>query len=478
MKQIWLISKSEWQYWLRSQLAVISGLIFLLLIIVTSVLTAVRMHDEMHNRMHHQAEAEQTFLSQPDRHPHRMVHYGHYLFRTPAPLAIFDPGLDAVTGQSIFLEGHRQNTVMFAESSSSADLGGLSWLSPALVYQLFGPLMIILLGYGAIARERESAVLASLLSIGVTGPSLVAGKALALISFAKILLLPLIISCLVSVASGESVYAAGVVFLSYFAYLLVWIGLVLFFSTLLSKRSSVLAVTAGLWFCLCLVIPSIVVNIATESAPIAGKIETDFAMSADIKKLGDGHNANDPAFQKLRADILKKYNVDNIEDLPVNYRGIVAMDGEKKLTDVLNKYADLRMNAEAQQEQIMTDYAWFTPTLAMAFVSRAIAGTDLANYHRFQREAEQVRYEFVQGLNQAHVDQLDYQDDINRNKDEASWQKARVDASNWQVLQAYQFQPASLSERLSIAEPSMNVLVSWLLLIFISLFWSSRNLRP
>jgi ABC-2 type transport system permease protein len=201
-------------------------------------------------------------------------------------------------------------------------------------------------------------------------------------------------------------------------------------------------------------------------------------MSADIKKLGDGHNANDPAFQKLRADILKKYNVDNIEDLPVNYRGIVAMDGEKKLTDVLNKYADLRMNAEEQQEQIMTDYAWFTPTLAMAFVSRAIAGTDLANYHRFQREAEQVRYEFVQGLNQAHVDQLDYQDDINRNKDEASWQKARVDASNWQVLQAYQFQPASLSERLSIAEPSMNVLVSWLLLIFISLFWSSRNLRP
>ena len=38
-----------------------------------------------------------------------------------------------------------------------ADLGGFSWLSPAMVYQLFAPLLVILLGHGLIAREREPA---------------------------------------------------------------------------------------------------------------------------------------------------------------------------------------------------------------------------------------------------------------------------------------------------------------------------------
>jgi len=122
-----------------------------------------------------------------------MVHYGHYLFRAPAPLAIFDPGLDAVTGQSIFLEGHRQNTAMFAESSASADFGGLARLTPALIYQLFAPLLIILLGHGALVRERESAVLAPLLALGVSGRTLIAGKVLALLSFTGLLLIPLII---------------------------------------------------------------------------------------------------------------------------------------------------------------------------------------------------------------------------------------------------------------------------------------------
>lgn len=478
MKQIWLIAQSEWRYWLRSKLALNSGLIFLLLIIVTSAVTAVRMEAEIHKRSHQQTDAEQTFLAQPDRHPHRMVHYGHYLFRTPAPLAIFDPGLDAVTGQSIFLEGHHQNTVMFADSAASADLGGFSWLSPAMVYQLFAPLMIILLGYGAIARERENAVLGPLLAIGISGSKLIAGKALALSAFVLLLLVPLVISSLIAVTLGEQALAAGALFLIYFSYLMIWVALVLFTSIFFTKRSSVLAVLAGTWFAICLVIPSIAVNIATEKVAIAGKIATDFAMLAEIRKLGDGHNANDPAFQKLRADMLKKYNVERIEDLPINFRGLVASEGEAKLTDVLNKYADLRMDGEAHQEQVLTDYAWFSPALAVSFVSRALAATDLAHYHRFQKEAEQVRYDFVQGLNRAHVEQLSYQDDINRNKDEESWQRARIDAKNWQVLDRYQFQAAPISTRVDNAAGLIMTLAGWLLVLCASLFWSSRTLRP
>ncbi|WP_370979378.1 DUF3526 domain-containing protein [Agaribacterium sp. ZY112] len=478
MRQILLIAAGEWRYWLRSYFALAGVLVFLLLIVTSSILTAFRIDAETHTRVEQQQESEQTFLEQPDRHPHRMVHYGHYIFRAPAPLAIFDPGLDSVTGQSIFLEGHRQNTTMFAESSVSADFGGLSAVSPALIYQLFAPLIIILLGHAALVRERESAALSPLLSLGVSGPRLILGKVLALFSFILILLLPLLVSGALTLVRGEDPRSVLLLFTVYLVYLLLWGLMTLWLSTISAKRSTALAVLAGLWFMWSLVLPSIAVNIASSTLPLAGKIETDLAMLNEKRKLGDGHNANDPAFKQLRADLLEKYGVQQVEKLPINFRGLVAMEAEQKLTNMLNEYAQARMERESEQEKLIGNYAWLTPMLAISFVSRAIAGTDLEHYHRFQKEAEALRFSFVQGLNQAHMQELSYQDDINRNKDQASWLRARVDASSWQVLDRYQFKTAVFTERFSHIKAPMQVLLIWLFLMLMVLLYSARSLKP
>ena len=163
------IAREEWRHWLRSRLAVVSFVVFALLLVFTTVLTALDVQEAAHQRLHQQQQAEETFLNQPDRHPHRMVHYGHYVFRTPPPLAIFDPGVDAVTGQSMFLEGHRQNSAMFADARAQARTGGFGALTPAKLYHLFLPLLIIALGHGLILREREARTLGPLLSQGVSG---------------------------------------------------------------------------------------------------------------------------------------------------------------------------------------------------------------------------------------------------------------------------------------------------------------------
>ncbi|MYF71548.1 MAG: delta 1-pyrroline-5-carboxylate reductase, partial [Proteobacteria bacterium] len=104
MNKIFAIAREESRLWLRSRLAQCTLLIFALLLAAVSIATSLRMSEEHHERSEQQALAEETFLSQPDRHPHRMVHYGHYVFRPPPPLAMIDPGVDSVTGQSIFLE--------------------------------------------------------------------------------------------------------------------------------------------------------------------------------------------------------------------------------------------------------------------------------------------------------------------------------------------------------------------------------------
>ncbi|MCU0775090.1 MAG: DUF3526 domain-containing protein [Ideonella sp.] len=472
------IAAAEWRYWLRSRLALSGALLMAVLLVATTGLTALRMQGETAERLHNQAQAEAAFLSQPDRHPHRMVHYGHYVFRTPTPLALFDPGLDPVTGQSMFLEGHRQNTAMFAAAGASADLGRLSWLTPALVYQWFGPLLLILLGHGVIAREREAATLATLLAQGTPGRLLLAGKAVALLSFALLLLLPLAVSAGLAVHRGEDPMAAGALVGAYLLYLAIWCGLALLASTLLRRRAAVLATLATLWIGLTLVLPAVAVSAAAVAAPMVGKLENDLAMQADLRRLGDGHNARDPAFAQLRADLLARHGVQRVEDLPFNLRGVVAQFSEQRLTDTLNAYAQARMAAETRQAAALAMHGWFTPRLAVAEASRAVSGTDLVHHHRFLREAEALRYAFVQGLNRVHAEQLAYADDIRRSSDAQAERRTRVDASHWQLLERFRFEPDAASSRIARARPQGLMLGVWCAVLLAAGFWAGGRLQP
>ena len=478
MKVVFTIVGAEWRYWQRSRLALGGALLLAGLLIATTVLTTLRMQGEAADRAHHQAEAEAAFLSQPARHPHRMVHYGHYVFRTPTPLSLFDPGLDAVTGQSIFLEGHRQNTAMFAASGASADLGGFSWLSPAMVYQLFAPLLVILLGHGQIAREREAATLATLLAQGTPGRVLLAGKALALLSVVVLLLVPLAISAGLAVRAGEQALAAWALFGAYLLYLVIWAALALLASALLRRRSAVLATLVTLWIALILVLPAVAASWASNAAPMVGKLETDLAMLSDLRKLGDGHNANDPAFAQLRADLLAKHGVQRVEDLPVNLRGVVAQVGEQKLTETLNRYARAQAAAETRQAAVLANQGWFTPFLAVAEASRVVVGTDLAHHHRFLQEAEALRYAFVQGLNKVHAEKLAYSDDVRRSGDASAEERTRVDATNWQLLDRFRFEPDAAGSRIARAGPQWLMLCAWCVILVGTGFWAGGRLKP
>ncbi|MEL6955074.1 MAG: ABC transporter permease subunit, partial [Pseudomonadota bacterium] len=281
------IAAEEWRLWLRSRIAVLTLATVGLIIAGTSVLTASRMAEERHQRLHQQAVAEETFLSQPDRHPHRMVHYGHYVFRAPPPLAIIDPGVDAVTGQSIFLEGHRQNTAMFADTRAGANVGSLDGLTPAFVYQLLVPLLLIALGHGLFVREREAGTLAPLLAQGISGPTLYSGKLLALAGLGGALLVPLAILAAIATGLGESLGMGLAVTASYGAYLLIWSALIVCVSAQSKTRGIALGILVFVWLAWALFLPRMAVATAASAVPSPGKLETDFQMYADIRELGD-----------------------------------------------------------------------------------------------------------------------------------------------------------------------------------------------
>ena len=478
MNKVLLVAVDEWRYWLRSHVVVIGLVVFASLLIVTSILTANRVSEQRDERLFYQQQAEEAFINQPARHPHRMVHYGHYVFRTPTPLAHFDPGLDTVTGQSIFLEGHHQNTAMFADEKASAQTGGFGSLTPALIYQLFLPLLLIAAGHAVIVRERESKTLAALFAQGLTGSTLYVGKAVALLGLVAVLSLPALFGAGFAVALGESLSAPLALYASYFVYLSIWGALILTISCLVNSRGVALGVSLLVWIFCALIVPRIAVTFTSYSLPSEGKIITDMRMNEDLRELGDGHNSFDPAFTNLRDNLLAQYDVDRVEDLPVNFRGVVATASEEELTNTLNRYADQRMARELAQSKRLDSFGIISPFVAIKAVSRNLSGTDIQTHHRFLREAEDLRYDFVQGLNKVHVEQLAYSDDINRSNVAEAERRTRVSPENWQLLKDFRFEAAPGSARIANASAPFLSLLAWMFVVVVVGMSAARKLRP
>ena len=463
MSNAWRIARDEWRFWQRGRLALAAASIAGVLVLVTLLATAQHMVSERASRDALQAKAEQAFREQPARHPHRMVHYGHYAFRRPAPLAVVDPGVDPYAGTVVFLEGHRQNSATFSPFYVAPKGGPFALLTPAITYQLLVPLLLAFVGFACLAREREAETDRLLLACAVRTRDLWLGKVLALGALAGVLTLPLAVVTLWAISLGEQPGAAAAFVLGYAAYLAVWVGLIVAVSARSARPANALFVLVALWLGVCVLLPRGLAMTAEAIAPTVGKLESDIAVTEALREVGDGHNAGDPAFNRLRANLLEQYNVHHVEDLPVNFRGVVAGEAEAAQTDILNDFAAERMSGERAQSRLVSVLSLVSPTAAVQRYSMSMAGTDLAHHHRFLRESEALRFDFVQKLNRLHAEGMSYQDDIQRSSDQSAEQRTRVSADNWRLLDDYTFRPAPVSVRVSRVAWPAAVLMLWAL---------------
>jgi len=455
------IAAEEWRYWSRTKLGAATATLALILVCISVFASLSQQAQEKSTRESLQIKAEETFRDQPARHPHRMVHYGHYVFRTPTALAALDPGVDSYTGTVMFLEGHRQNTATFSPNYDGAQAGPFSRLTPALAYQLLVPLVLIVIGFSVVAREREAVTDRQLITSGISPISIWFGKTLALTGVALLMLLPLLIGVILS----ERLTSIGLGFFAiYTLYLLTWVLIISAVSTWSRSTSASLLVMLTIWTILCVVSPRIVASAANTAIPTASQIEMDMDVIVALRSIGDGHNANDAAFNRLRANLLEQYGVQRVEDLPVNFRGVVAQTSEAELTEIVNEFAQKRMAKQVGQTDFVKLFEFISPFLVLQSASMVAAGTDGKTHHRFLREAEAVRFEFVQGLNKAHAEKLSYDRDINRNNDEDSSRRARIAADNWGVLNDFRFEADPAAKRLPRLSQSFLVFFAWLLI--------------
>jgi ABC-2 type transport system permease protein len=475
MSPAMLIAADELRLMRRNRVAV-TALVLLVLLTLGAVLTSwTHQRGIAELRARHQAAAARAFDAQPDRHPHRVVHYGHFIYRPLGPLAAFDPGVDAFTGSSMFLEGHRQNTANFGDVRQSSLLIRFGQLTPAFVLQAVAPLLLIFLGYGAVARERERGTLHLLMLQGASRAQLVGGKLAALGAVALLVGAPAMLGLvLIAGRPGARALPMAVVALGYAAYLALWaVGVVLVSARAHRSRDALLTLF-GVWTVAAILLPRVAPDVARAAVPLRDRLQTDVAIARDLRGLGDSHDPDDPHFAAFKRSVLDRYGVARVEDLPVNYKGLLAVEGERLTALLFDRYARESQAAQARQHDIVAAVGLLSPTIAVRDLSMAAAGTDVEGHRRFLDQAERYRYDLVQRLNRLQAEGVRYADDTAT--DPGADRRKRVDAAHWQRMPDFAYRAPDAATLAFRAVPGLAVVVAWLAAASLLLWRAARRL--
>lgn len=475
MSPLRLIARDELRLMLRNRVAVIAFVLLVLLTLVAVVTSWSHQRGVAELRARQQAAAEAAFDAQPDRHPHRVVHYGHFIFRPLGPLAAFDPGVDAFTGNSMFLEGHRQNSANFGDVRQSSLLVRFGQLTPAFVLQAVAPLLLIFLGFGVIARERERGTLQPLMLQGASRGQIVAGKLGALGLVALLAGLPAMLGfALIAGQPGALAAPMAVIALGYAAWLALWTVAIVLVSARVRRSRDALLALLGLWAVVVVLLPRVAPDMASATWPLANRLQTDIAIARDLRSMGDSHNPDDPYFARFKQSVLARYGVTRIEDLPVNYKGLLALEGEKMTSSLFDRYAGESFAAQANQNALVSAIGVLSPAIALRDLSMAAAGTDFTGHRRFLEQAEAYRYDLVQRLNRLQADSVSYANDTA--SDAGADRRKRISGNHWQAMPEFKLRQPDGATLAGAALPGLAVVLMWLGALSILLFLATRRL--
>ena len=452
------IAREELRWLLRHGLSRTAAVLMLILMLAATVAALDQRARADAARERAQASSDQAFLDQPDRHPHRVVHYGQFALRPLGPLAFFDFGVDAYAGHLIYLEGHRQNSANFGDARQSSLLLRFGQLSPAFVLQLLLPLLIVLLAHAAIARERAGSSLRLLRVQGVPLPQIVAGKLLAQAAVAVALSAPALVAVLAIASVHGQLLPAVLLCALYLLYALLWVLLALLISLLAPRPREALLAGLSLWAVLCVALPRIAADQLQRSQPLPTRVATDIGVQKALAAIGDSHNPNDPYFSAFRQQVLERYGVQRIEDLPVNYGGLVMLEGERLTSELFQQQMQALQAIEQSQADALAALGWLSPLLALRPASMQLSGTDADTHRAFLAQAEQHRFAFVQALNTLHAEEIEQVDD----------RAQKLSREVWSTLPRFEFKaPAPRFDAGLVRAASL--LLLWVLLLGMAL---------
>lgn len=187
--------------------------------------------------------------------------------------------------------------------------------------------------------------------------------------------------------------------------------------------------------------------------PRPTRIEMEAAVHAELARIGDSHDPADPYFRNFRDSVLKRYGVSQVEDLPVNYKGLVIEEGERLTSALFLSSMQRDFALQAAQGSLLDTAAMAVPLLALRSMSAALADTDRSAHERFLLAGEDYRYRLIQALNRLHAEKVRYHDD----------RAQRIAADYWRALPRYRHPPSPLERTVTQRVwPALAILAGWL----------------
>ncbi|MXX70685.1 MAG: DUF3526 domain-containing protein [Gemmatimonadetes bacterium] len=449
--------------------------LFLLGLVVSLGIVAVlgaRHHaaSEAEQRARYRALVERQWAEQPDRHPHRVIHYGFLVFREEAPLAFFDPGVGAYAGTSLFLEGHRQNAASFGDARHSTGMLRFGRLTPAAVLGLLLPLFVVAAGFASVSGERERGTLRLLLAQGATPGQIMGGKVLGVGALALAAALPIgLVTATFAAVGGES--QASVIRLlalaaGYVAYLTGWVLLTVWVSSRRASSRAALVQLVAIWVALCVAAPRLGASLAATLHPIPSRAQFTAQVEEAQRGVGDSHNPDDPFFRALRDEYLARYEVASVDELPINWGGVVSREGEEVTSRINEEQQQELLAAHRRQDGVLAWFGLLSPYLAARDLSMAAAGTGAEAVEAFRAQAEAHRYDIIQRLNDMHVHEIRYEND----------RAQRIARQEWTRFPVFQPSPPSLRRALTDRPQSLAALGLWIVVPLAGLGLGRRRL--
>ncbi|SKA41602.1 ABC-2 type transport system permease protein [Chitinophaga eiseniae] len=472
MQTILLIARQTWKTILRNKASLWLTVLLGITLCVATWIGWQHYQTQQQQRLQYSKAVREKWVSKPDKHPHRMAHYGYLVFRDKHPLSFFDFGIESFSGVSVFLEAHKQNTVNFSEAGFSNGTLRFGEMSVAMVLQLLVPLLIFFLGYNAIAGERESGTLKILLCQSVSWRQLMIGKTLGLIAVSFTLFLPVIVLTIVlwAVLSQGQVAADAALRLlfllaAYAVYFAICAGITVLVSAVSRSAKGALTILLGSWIFFLVILPRLTQAAGANIYPAPSKIAFAAAVEEDLHKQGDSHNPDDPHYAGMKAAVLQKYHVKDVKDLPFNYGGYVMAEGEKISAGIYADHLRRLTKIYQQQNSFTVAASYINPYLAIRNLSMALTAADFATYASFQEQVEQYRYQLAQRMNRL---QMEY---ISNDKPEV------ISHDHWAEMPDFKYRFKAVRAVLRDQVATIMALVCWLGLMTAGLLTASKWAR-
>ena len=427
-------------------------------------------------RAEHTAAAaleRENWLNQGEKNSHSAGHYGVYVFKPLAPLAVFDRGLEPFVGTTVFLEAHRQNQAAFLPAQDATAMRRFGELTAATGLQLLVPLLIVLLTFGALAGERERGTLRQVLSLGVRPRDLVLGKALGLGAALAVLLLPAA-GCgalaLAQLPGGD--VGGGWIRLAwmggaYALYLAAILAVCLAVSAIASTARAALAILLVCWAANAVLAPRLASDFAQRLLPTPKLADFETAMNKAVQGGLDGHNPRNDRLQAFAQATLKKHGKTRIEELPFNFNGLVMLESERMANEVFDHHFGKLWDHLEAQDRTVTWTGLIAPLLGLRSASMALAGTDFTHHRHFSVAAEQHRRDFVRVLNEDMM-----------NNTAGGHHGGTAGRTLWEKLPAFRYDPPPPAHALRAATPGLMVLFLWAVGAWTALLLVAPRLKP